>query len=132
MREMLEHRALIRCNNHLEDDFHVNRKYALGNANFKSKYEDTEVVEKIKSIALNDPNSKVRSEAIDRLVKVNALIKYPELEFKNDTFIDASVTKIISKFNEEMLDYISNIIGYFFVQSFLYQMSFINKYCLES
>ena len=39
-------------------------------------------------------------------------IKYPELEFKNDTFIDASVTKIISKFNEETLDYLSNIIGY--------------------
>ena len=39
-------------------------------------------------------------------------VKYPELEFKNDTFIDASVTKIISKFNEEMLDYLSNIIGY--------------------
>ena len=28
-------------------------------------------------------------------------IKYPELEFKNDTFIDASVTKIISKFNPD-------------------------------
>lgn len=39
-------------------------------------------------------------------------IKYPELEFKNDTFIDPSVTKIISKFNEENLDYLSTIIGY--------------------
>ena len=62
----------------LEDDFHVNRKYALSNANFNSKYEDAEFVEKIKSIALNDPNSAVRSAAIDRLVKVNSLIKYPD------------------------------------------------------
>jgi hypothetical protein len=39
-------------------------------------------------------------------------VSYPELQFKNDTFIDSSVTKIISKFNEETLDYLSNIIGY--------------------
>ena len=75
----------------LEDDFHVNRKYALSNANFNSKYEDAEFVEKIKSIALNDPNSAVRSAAIDRLVKVNSLIKYPELEtFAIDKMKDSS------------------------------------------
>lgn len=39
-------------------------------------------------------------------------IKYPSLQFKNDIFIDNSVTKIISKFNEETLDYLCNIIGY--------------------
>jgi hypothetical protein len=39
-------------------------------------------------------------------------IIYPNLEFKNDIFIDNSVTKIISKFNEETLDYLSNVIGY--------------------
>lgn len=39
-------------------------------------------------------------------------IIYPSLQFKNDVFVDNSVTKIISKFNEETLDYLCNIIGY--------------------
>ena len=39
-------------------------------------------------------------------------ITYPSLQFKNDVFVDNSVTKIISKFNEETLDYLCNIIGY--------------------
>ena len=38
--------------------------------------------------------------------------KFPELEFKNDTFIEPSVTKIISKLNEETLDYLCNVVGY--------------------
>lgn len=39
-------------------------------------------------------------------------INYPNLVFKNDVFVDNSVTKIISKFDEETLDYLCNIIGY--------------------
>jgi hypothetical protein len=39
-------------------------------------------------------------------------IVYPSLQFKNDVFIENSVTKIISKFNEEVLDNLCNIIGY--------------------